>query len=171
MKAFTICTAVALFALAHAAPLEAKPRQFLTDVIFQGAPPEDAFFTQSFPVDGTVIIIGMFTFSSCFLLLPLLTSLPFPSLPTSFQVSASASAAYPSARRQSPSSPFFHPELPSNPQNSDDPLSISHIEVVDGVFCTFNGIDGSITVVQGPDTVDVGPPQTQVSGQCFDFVE
>ena len=109
---------MALFALSHAAPFEAKARQFFTDVIFQGAPPEAAFFTQSFPVDGSLIIIGI-----------------------------------------------------STPQKTDDPLSISHIEVVDGVYCIFYGIDGSTTVVQGPGVVDVGPPQTQVSGQCFYFVE
>ncbi|KAJ5738907.1 hypothetical protein N7493_002062 [Penicillium malachiteum] len=47
-------------------------------------------------------------------------------------------------------------------------LSISHIEVeASGVTCTFGGIDNSVTTVTGPSTVDVGPPQTQVSGYCW----
>ncbi|KAL2864301.1 uncharacterized protein BJX67DRAFT_361722 [Aspergillus lucknowensis] len=48
-----------------------------------------------------------------------------------------------------------------------NPLSISHIaSSTDGAACTFNGIDGSNTVVSGAQTIDVGPPQTQVSGSC-----
>lgn len=46
-------------------------------------------------------------------------------------------------------------------------LSISHIaSSTDGVECTFSGIDGSSTTVSGAVQVDVGPPQTQVSGTC-----
>ncbi|KAB8259947.1 hypothetical protein BDV32DRAFT_138467 [Aspergillus pseudonomiae] len=46
-------------------------------------------------------------------------------------------------------------------------LSISHIEShAPGVSCTFNGIDHSVTTVSGVQTVDVGPPQTQISGTC-----
>lgn len=48
-----------------------------------------------------------------------------------------------------------------------DPLSISHImSNTEGVKCTFNGVDNSVTVVEGAQTVDVGPPQTQISGSC-----
>ncbi|OGM47800.1 hypothetical protein ABOM_003309 [Aspergillus bombycis] len=48
-----------------------------------------------------------------------------------------------------------------------NPLSISHIESnAPGVSCTFNGIDNSVTTVSGVQTVDVGPPQTQISGTC-----
>jgi hypothetical protein len=48
-----------------------------------------------------------------------------------------------------------------------NPLSISHI-VSDqaGVTCVFNGIDHSVTTISGTQLVDVGPPQTQVSGSC-----
>ncbi|KAJ5635099.1 uncharacterized protein N7484_008412 [Penicillium longicatenatum] len=47
-------------------------------------------------------------------------------------------------------------------------LSISHIEVDEaGVSCTFDGVDNSVTSVTGPNTVDVGPPQTQVRGSCW----
>ncbi|KAE8150471.1 hypothetical protein BDV25DRAFT_154289 [Aspergillus avenaceus] len=46
-------------------------------------------------------------------------------------------------------------------------LSISHIaSSTAGVSCTFNGIDDSVTTVTGAQTVDVGPPQTQISGSC-----
>ncbi|KAJ0424385.1 hypothetical protein BJY00DRAFT_276558 [Aspergillus carlsbadensis] len=48
-----------------------------------------------------------------------------------------------------------------------NPLSISHImSSTAGVACTFGGIDHSVTTVSGAQTVDVGPPQTQVSGSC-----
>lgn len=33
-------------------------------------------------------------------------------------------------------------------------------------MCTFHGIDNSVTTVSGAELVDVGPPQTQVSGSC-----
>ncbi|KAJ5539484.1 hypothetical protein N7513_007816 [Penicillium frequentans] len=46
-------------------------------------------------------------------------------------------------------------------------LSISHIELTTGgVMCTFHGIDNSVTTVSGAELVDVGPPQTQLSGSC-----
>lgn len=46
-------------------------------------------------------------------------------------------------------------------------MSISHISSADGnVQCTFNGIDNSVTTTDGAGTVDVGPPQTQISGSC-----
>ncbi|KAJ9265969.1 hypothetical protein DTO212C5_6530 [Paecilomyces variotii] len=49
-----------------------------------------------------------------------------------------------------------------------NPLSISHISsAAGGAKCTFKGIDGSNTVTVGAETVDVGPPQTQVSGSCW----
>ncbi|KAJ5698532.1 hypothetical protein N7462_000537 [Penicillium macrosclerotiorum] len=49
----------------------------------------------------------------------------------------------------------------------DNALSISHIEVdASGVSCTFGGIDNSVTSITGPNTVDVGPPQTQIQGSC-----
>lgn len=50
-----------------------------------------------------------------------------------------------------------------------NPLSISHITSLGGATCSFVGIDGSHTVVVGAQTVDVGPPQTQVSGSCLAF--
>jgi len=50
-----------------------------------------------------------------------------------------------------------------------NPLSISHINSQGGATCVFNGIDGSVTEVVGAETVDVGPPQTQISGSCEAF--
>ncbi|KAF9887506.1 hypothetical protein FE257_010084 [Aspergillus nanangensis] len=47
-----------------------------------------------------------------------------------------------------------------------DKLSISHIKGAEGAVCTFHGVDGSTTVVSGSQTVDVGPPQTQIWGTC-----
>lgn len=50
-----------------------------------------------------------------------------------------------------------------------NPLSVSNISITEdstGVTCTFFGIDGSQTVVSFGETVDVGPPQAQVSAVC-----
>lgn len=49
----------------------------------------------------------------------------------------------------------------------DNALSISHIVSEGGATCGFHGIDGSETTVVGAQTVDVGPPQTQVWGSCL----
>ena len=50
----------------------------------------------------------------------------------------------------------------------DNALSVSQIlsDVPPDCACTFFGIDGSVTSTLGVDDVDVGPPQTQVSGTC-----
>ncbi|MCJ1396618.1 hypothetical protein MMC18_009509 [Xylographa bjoerkii] len=48
-----------------------------------------------------------------------------------------------------------------------NPLSISHIMSQGGASCTFFGINDSVTSVYGAQTVDVGPPQTQLSGTCW----
>ena len=48
-----------------------------------------------------------------------------------------------------------------------NPLSVSYIASEGGASCSFNGIDGSYTVVVGADTAVVGPPQTQISGSCL----
>ena len=48
-----------------------------------------------------------------------------------------------------------------------NPLSISKIQLAGGATCTFHGIDGSSTTVVGAQIVDVGPPQTQISGSCL----
>ncbi|KAL8796079.1 MAG: hypothetical protein Q9182_007436 [Xanthomendoza sp. 2 TL-2023] len=47
-----------------------------------------------------------------------------------------------------------------------NPLSISKITNPGGATCTFYGINNSVTVVRGGQTVDVGPPQTQTYGYC-----
>lgn len=51
---------------------------------------------------------------------------------------------------------------------SDNPLSVSHIitDLPVDCACTFSGIDGSVTTTLSNEEVDVGPPQTQVSGVC-----
>ncbi|KAL3464626.1 hypothetical protein BJX64DRAFT_254663 [Aspergillus heterothallicus] len=45
-------------------------------------------------------------------------------------------------------------------------LSISKISSTSDAVCHFRGIDGSFTEVVGQQTVDVGPPQTQIWGSC-----
>lgn len=52
---------------------------------------------------------------------------------------------------------------------TDNVLSVSKITVPAGVTCTFDGIDGSVTKVSNQARVDVGPPQTQVSGACWNL--
>lgn len=48
-----------------------------------------------------------------------------------------------------------------------NPLSISHISSsTSDIQCTFHGVDNSVTSISGVASVDVGPPQTQVSGTC-----
>ncbi|PYI09717.1 hypothetical protein BO78DRAFT_394637 [Aspergillus sclerotiicarbonarius CBS 121057] len=64
----------------------------------------------------------------------------------------------------------FQQSFPTNGASTQitNPLSISHIASgTSRVHCTFNGIDHSVTAVNGAQTVDVGPPQTQVSGACY----
>ncbi|KAG4425329.1 hypothetical protein IFR04_001479 [Cadophora malorum] len=48
-------------------------------------------------------------------------------------------------------------------------LSVSKIASLGGATCAFDGVDGSHTVLVGAQTVDVGPPQVQVSGSCRAF--
>ncbi|KAH8647448.1 hypothetical protein BGZ60DRAFT_535334 [Tricladium varicosporioides] len=50
-----------------------------------------------------------------------------------------------------------------------NPLSISHIQSLGGATCSFFGIDESHTIIVGAQTVDVGPPQTQILGSCLAF--
>ncbi|CAI7660799.1 unnamed protein product [Penicillium glandicola] len=64
----------------------------------------------------------------------------------------------------------FTQSFPSNGEWVEivNPLSISHIQTSsEGVTCVFNGVDHSVTTVIGTQLVDVGPPQTQVSGSCL----
>lgn len=55
----------------------------------------------------------------------------------------------------------------SYPPNAD--FSVSHIAVLDNrpsVTCVATGVDGSFTTVSGGQTIDVGPPQLQISIIC-----
>ena len=49
---------------------------------------------------------------------------------------------------------------------TDNSLSVSSIYNVGGAICTFFSLDGSSTFVRDGATVEVGPPQPQVSGIC-----
>ena len=48
----------------------------------------------------------------------------------------------------------------------DNTLSVSQISSPGGAACTFFGVDGSDTFLFGAQSVQVGPPQAQVSGVC-----
>lgn len=48
----------------------------------------------------------------------------------------------------------------------NNPLSVSSIYSPSVAFCVFFGAEGSSTVVTADQTVDVSPPQPQVSGIC-----
>ena len=48
-----------------------------------------------------------------------------------------------------------------------NPLSVSQISSEGGASCGLFGVDGSETTVVGANTVDVSPPQSQVSGSCL----
>lgn len=48
---------------------------------------------------------------------------------------------------------------------TDNPMSVSKISSPGGASCTVFGSDGSNTFIHGG-TVDVGPPQRQVSAVC-----
>lgn len=51
-----------------------------------------------------------------------------------------------------------------------NPLSVSHISVDQTLgVCSFQGIDGGREFIVGAGSVDVGPPQTQVSLRCCAF--
>lgn len=151
MKTFSICTAMAILAatFSHAAPVELETRQFFAQVTFQGAPPDVAFYTRSIPTDGSVFYLSTSTWFWFYI--PLLFVFLF--------------------QHSSPLSLYGQPASLKNPflpniLRLDDPLSISHIKSLGGATCTFYGIDGSVTTVVGAQTVDVGPPQTQLRAVC-----
>ncbi|KAL8653768.1 MAG: hypothetical protein Q9210_001904 [Variospora velana] len=68
----------------------------------------------------------------------------------------------------SPASMFLQTSV-ANLISAANPLSVSKISSQGGATCGFSGIDGSLTVLVGAQTVDVGPPQTQISGSCRAF--
>lgn len=46
-------------------------------------------------------------------------------------------------------------------------ISVSKITLLGAGQCTIDGVDSSRTTVTTGQTVDVGPPQVQVSGTCY----
>jgi hypothetical protein len=66
----------------------------------------------------------------------------------------------------------FHPSLDDEGPLTHlaNQLSISRIRVWGNAQCWFDGVDGSRTFVTGGQLVDVGPPQTQVSGFCWPYL-
>ncbi|MCJ1272190.1 hypothetical protein MMC22_012098 [Lobaria immixta] len=63
---------------------------------------------------------------------------------------------------------YFDEEFPLSGKSTQiqNRLSVSHIKGASGAKCVFHGVDGSVTHTEGDRTVDVGPPQTQLSGSC-----
>lgn len=146
MKTFTISTFLFLLATGlHAAPSN-KARQFEAQLTFEGAPPDVAFYTLSVPTDGSVFQICTSPADSPFPTVNVPSRLLVPI--DIFETISPESCAY------------LTYTIP------DNPLSVSHIASQGGATCTLFGVDGSVTTVVGANTVDVGPPQTQVSGTC-----
>lgn len=142
MKAFIISSFLCLLATKlHATPTS-NARQFQAQLTFEGAPPAAAFYTLSVPTDGS-----LFTICTQRALSPNFS--PCPNINVLSHLLVSRICMY----------------LTST--ITADPLSVSHISSEGGASCTLFGIDGSTTTVVCANTVDVGPPQTQVSGSCL----
>ncbi|PWY96246.1 hypothetical protein BO94DRAFT_570591 [Aspergillus sclerotioniger CBS 115572] len=47
-----------------------------------------------------------------------------------------------------------------------NPMAVTNISSAGGGFCSFQGVDGSSTVVAGEVKVPVSPPQAQAWGAC-----
>ncbi|KAM0796648.1 hypothetical protein BDR22DRAFT_892966 [Usnea florida] len=86
---------------------------------------------------------------------------PAPQHPRQFLASISFYGA-------GPGPPFFFQQFPTDDSvhKINNTLSVSQISSPGGAACTFFGVDGSNTFLFGEQTVDVGPPQAQVSGVC-----
>ncbi|GAT19444.1 similar to An07g00330 [Aspergillus luchuensis] len=153
--------------------------QATAQVTFVGA--AGAQFTQDFPTDGSNVKISQVDVGppqtqvqgSCRFGSGSIPSNPGQTQPTGGQVLITfVGAANAQFQQQFPTngvstkincSGMLTEEL----RQSGNPLSISHISsTTGGVKCTFNGIDNSVTTINGAQTVDVGPPQTQISGTC-----
>lgn len=159
MKLSTITATLALLTTsALAAP---TARQFEAQITFHGATPEDTF-TQSVPTDSTVFYICKPPSS--------IPSLLLHSLPLIFYLSPSITSPHPP-----PVPPHLAISLETSQERlkanipSDDRSSITSISSAGGATCTFRGNDGSETTVIGAQTVDVGPPQVQLTGSCSAF--
>lgn len=141
MKLFAASAALALLAtMVQAVPTPADTVARYFSIQVTFQGAANAEFTQSFPADGRLVTISMLHFLSISL--------------RSFAIYPQSTASYISSN--------LSPSL-------DNPLSISHIVSTGGGTCTFYGIDRSVTTTVGAQTVDVGPPQTQVRGACRAF--
>ncbi|KAJ5295438.1 hypothetical protein PENANT_c001G08700 [Penicillium antarcticum] len=176
-------------ATASAGPLRARNDQ--VDITFIGA--ADAQFTRSFPSDGSVVSIGdplsishissntagiQCTFNGIDHSVTTVTGAELVDVgPPQTQLSGSCHPVGMKRRNDNVHVSFigaadgkFTQDFPINGGwvQITDPLSISHIvSDQDGITCTFNGIDHSVTTISGTQLVDVGPPQTQISGSCW----
>jgi len=163
MKLSTVTATLALLTTsALAAP---TARQFEALITFHGATPQDTF-TQAVPTDGTVFYVCKSTTFLPYLASSLAspTLLLFPLLSPSITILQS-----PPILLLSAVSPKPPPERMEANILPDDRSSITSISSDGGATCTFRGVDGSENTVVGAQTVDVGPPQVQLTGSCRAF--
>ncbi|KAI9932372.1 hypothetical protein MW887_009885 [Aspergillus wentii] len=169
------CISAFTLLLANLASSEPIPRSQVAHITFIGA--ADAQFTQDFPADGSKVAISNVTTvngaatvdvgppqtqiqGSC-----LLQNTPPPSTPPPSSTPPRVVQITFEGAANAQFTQWFPVDGSQN--KISDPLSISHIvSTTGGVICTFNGIDHSVTTVNGAQTVDVGPPQTQINGAC-----
>lgn len=147
--------------LAAPNPSRSSARQFEAAITFIGAGPDPPSYFQLFPTDASLQTISKFPNLS----MPLFS----PPLPISKQT-------HNSSKKELSFTTCIHHELHiyvhTNPKLTrpnpltDNTLSVSQINSVGGAICSFFGADGSDTFLAGEETVDVGPPQVQVSGVC-----
>ena len=146
MKAFAISTFLFLLAAKlNAAPAN-NPREPEVTLTFEGA--ADASYTLIEPADGSIFYIGI--------------------QPAPFSDSTLLATTNDALSR------LLRTFLLKFPRTcirltctiTDNPLSVSHISLDGNAACTLHGIDDSVTTVTDGETVDVGPPQTQIWGTC-----
>ncbi|CAG8893415.1 unnamed protein product [Penicillium egyptiacum] len=185
MKATTILGLfVAYAASASAIPVQQRNNQ--VDITFIGA--ADAQFTQSIPTDGSVVSIEnplsishissntagvQCTFNGIDHSVTVVNGVQWVDVgPPQTQVTGSCQVQGSGQVHVTfigAADAQFTQSFPSNGEwiQIVNSLSISHIQTsTEGITCVFNGIDHSVTTVVGAQLVDVGPPQTQVSGSC-----
>jgi hypothetical protein len=161
MKSMVISAFALLAAFTQAAPAPIQnlaPRE-IVEITFEGATPS-AYFIEGFPTNGEVVAICKFslhTFYSLFM------------TPSNFTIFLTSNSFNPPSffRLINTQSHMFKTWTVTLMRSIANVLSISHISSPGGASCTFYGIDGSVTKVTGTELVDVGPPQTQISGSCW----
>ena len=152
MKSFAIgLTLLELASISYAAPgsTRVRARQAAEDVItFQGAGPNPPSYTETIPNDCSLFEISTSQLSQ--------------------SIKYLHTSAYSLANIHFQSPCTIRGEFVMTDLRTDNALSISHIisASTNPGTCTFFGVDGSVTTVSPGAEVNVGPPQTQLSGRC-----